>query len=50
MVVDAQWCVVFANRTRATLFSGDIVGTNLVRHVIANPESAREHQAGNLVP
>jgi transcriptional regulator with XRE-family HTH domain len=41
MVVDAHWCVVFANRACATLFGGDVVGANMVRHMIANPAAAR---------
>jgi len=41
MVVDAHWRVLFANRACATLFGGDIVGTNLVRHMIANPAAKK---------
>jgi hypothetical protein len=41
MVVDAHWCVVFANGACAALFGGDVVGANMVRHMIANPAAAQ---------
>ncbi len=41
MVVDAHWCVVFANRACATLFGGEVVGANMVRHMIANRAAAQ---------
>jgi hypothetical protein len=40
MVVDAHWCVVFANGACAALFGGDVVGANMVRHMVANPAAA----------
>jgi transcriptional regulator with XRE-family HTH domain len=41
MVVDAHWCVLLANGACAALFGGDVAGVNMVRHMIANPASAR---------
>lgn len=30
MVVDAHWCVVFANRASAALFGGEVVGAKMI--------------------
>ena len=41
MAVDAHWRVVFANSACAALFGGDVVGSNLVRRMIADPVAAQ---------
>jgi transcriptional regulator with XRE-family HTH domain len=41
MVVDAHWCVVFANDACAAVFGGDVAGVNLVRRMIADPAAAQ---------
>jgi hypothetical protein len=50
MVVDAHWCVVFANRACATLFGGEVVGSNMVRHMTAIAASAAVHAPIALSP
>ncbi len=41
MVIDACWCVVFANRASAALFGGEVVGANMVPHMIADRAAAQ---------
>jgi transcription regulator MmyB-like protein len=41
MVVDAHWCVVFANDACAAVFGGGVVGVNLVRRMIADPAAGQ---------
>jgi transcriptional regulator with XRE-family HTH domain len=40
MVLDSHWNVLVTNRACADVFGGDPVGTNMVRHFLANPAAA----------
>jgi transcriptional regulator with XRE-family HTH domain len=40
MVLDSHWNVLIVNRACAGLFGGDLVGANMVRHFLANPDAA----------